>query len=475
MVELVVGCLAMNQSTDSIVAQFGGTFLGDARRAVRFRMLLRQLGRRPAGAVSDVFVRPAEQQAAYDFLENDLISAEDVQAVASRATARLCGGHDDVLLVLDGSSFSLTDQTAKKGFGSVGTRSQGALGLKMLNALALSSTGQTIGVVAQKFWVRGERVARGYRPLEERESYRWHQAYDSARSALREHAPMTRLHVLADREADATLLMQRIVSNGDDFTIRSRGVRKALVDGRRVSVRPLLLKLPPVARHTVTVREPGKPERIARLDVRAAHVQLVMRDHHHKGRRTLLPVTVVWGREVNAPRWAEPVDWMLYTTVPVKTAADAIAALVRYSQRWRIEDFHRALKSGGGCVEDSQLRSSEAVIKWATFHAIVASRAQRLRDAARTTPDVPASTELSDDEIKALVLLKTQEKRRTETISAEGLTLGRAVRWIGDLGGFTATGVSKKMPGTKVIERGLERVFEAAHVIRALRASGEMR
>ena len=91
MVELVVGCLAMNQSTDSIVAQFGGTFLGDARRAVRFRMLLRQLGRRPAGAVSDVFVRPAEQQAAYDFLENDLISAEDVQAVASRATARLCG------------------------------------------------------------------------------------------------------------------------------------------------------------------------------------------------------------------------------------------------------------------------------------------------------------------------------------------------------------------------------------------------
>jgi hypothetical protein len=422
-----------------------------------------------------VFLRPAEQQAAYDFLENDLISAEDVQAAASGAIAKLCGGYESVLLALDGSSFSLTDQTGEKGFGSIGTRSQGARGLKVLNALALSSAGQTIGVVAQQFWVRGKRVARGHRPLEKRESYRWHQAYDTARAALSKHAPKTRLHVLADREADATLLMQHIVASGDDFTIRSRGVRKALVDGRRVLVRPLLLKQKPIAWHTVTVREAGKPERIARLEVRAAHVQLVMRDHHRKSHRTLLPVTVVWGREVNAPRGAKPVDWMLYTTAPVKTAEDAVAALVRYSLRWRIEDFHRALKSGGGCVEDSQLRSSEAVIKWSTFHAIVASRAQRLRDAARITPDASASTELSEDEITALVLLKTHEKRRTETVSAEGLTLRLAVRWIGDLGGFSATGASKKMPGTKIIERGLQRVFEVVHVIQALRASGKIR
>ena len=465
----------MNHANDSIVAQFGGTFLGDSRRAERFRMMLRQLARRPAGAVSDVFLRPAEQQAAYDFLENDLIGAHDVQTVASNAAARLCAGYESVLLLLDGSSFSLTDQTGVKGFGSIGTRSKGALGLKVLNALALSSTGQTIGALAQKFWARGKRVAGGYRPLEDRESYRWHEAYDSARAALREHAPKTRVHVVADREADATFLMQHIASNGDDFTIRSRGVRKALVGGRRVLIRPLLKKLKPIATHVVVIREPGEPERIAQLEVRAAPVQLVLRDHHHKSRRTLLPVTVVWGREINAPRWAKPVDWMLYTTVPVKTAADAVGALVRYSQRWRIEDFHRALKSGGGCVEDSQLRSSAAVIKWATLHAIVASRAQRLRDAARITPDAPASTELSDDEIEALVLLKTQEKRRTETVSADGLTLGRAVRWIGDLGGFTATGASKKMPGTKVIERGLQRVFETMHVIQALRAAGKIR
>lgn len=465
----------MSQANDSISAQFGGTFLGDARRAERLRKMLGGLSSRPAGAVSDVFLEPAEQQAAYDFLENGLISAEGVQRVASKATARLCSGYDSVLLVLDGSSFSLTDETGKKGFGSIGTRSQGACGLKMLNALALTSAGQTIGALAQEFWARTDRVTRGYRALEERESYRWHQAYDSARSALCEHAPNTRLHVLADMEADAAFLMQHIVSNRDDFTIRSRGDRTALVDGRRVPVKPLLKERRPIAHHVVTIREQGLPERIARLEVRAAHLQLVMRDHHHKGRRTVLPLTVIWGHEVNAPRWAKAVDWMLYTTVPTKTAADAVAALARYALRWRIEDFHRALKSGGGCVEDSQLRSSQAVIKWATLHAIVASRAQRLQDASRITPDAPASTELSEEEIQALVLLKSQEKRRTETVSAEGLTLRRAVRWIGDLGGFSATGVSTKMPGTKVIERGLERVLEAAHVIQALRASGKIR
>jgi hypothetical protein len=465
----------MNRANDSIAADLGGKFLGDSRRADRLRSMVAQLGRNPAGAVSDVFQDSAERQAAYDFLENELVEPDEVQAVASMATARRCRAHDSVLLVLDGSSLALTDQTGEKGFGSVGSRSNGALGLKVMNALALNESGQTIGVMAQKFWARGEKVASGPRPLEQRESYRWHQAYDLGRESRDEFAPNTKLHVLADREADASLLMKHIVAQGDDFTIRSRGVRKALVEGKRVLVEPLLKKLEPVAKYTLTVRRALEPERQASMEVRAAHLELVLRDHHAKNERSLLPVTVVWAREVNVPRRSKPLDWMLYTTVPMRNGAEAVATITRYSYRWRIEDFHRALKSGGGCVEDSQLRSVAAVTKWATLHAMVAGRAQHLRDAARMTPDAPATTEFSDEEVEALVLLKTKEKRRTETVSAEGLTLRQAVRWVGDLGGFAVTGVSPKMPGTKVLGRGLERVLFTVEVLRALRATGKIR
>jgi hypothetical protein len=436
--------------------------------------MLHVLGRHPAGKVSEVFGRPADQQGAYDFLEHDTIGAKDVQALACRAMAERCKEHEVVLLALDGSSFTLTDETGEKGFGSIGSRNFGALGLKMLNALAITPSGQTIGALAQEFWVRGEAPKKGYRPLRARESYRWHKVFDTAWAALKEHAPQTRLHVLGDREADASLLMEHVVKSGCDFTIRAHETRKVFVQGRRVLLKPLLKKAWPLAIHVVQVpATDDAPARTATLTVRAAKVELSLRDRYTQ-RRIRLPVTAVWAREEGVPR-RHAIDWLLYTTAPVPDAAAAVQALVRYSFRWRIEDFHKMLKTGGGCVEDSQLRSAEAVIKWATMHAIVASRAQRLRDLARTTPEAPAATELSDAEVEALVLLKSQEKRRTETISATGLTIRQAVRWIGDLGGFTATGASTKMPGSTVVARGLERVLEAAGLIEALRLAGKMR
>jgi hypothetical protein len=465
----------MNRSIGGLAGEFAGTHLGDARRGRRFRTIVASLATRRAGKVSDVFRDAAERQGAYDFLEHDNVKAASVQIAAGRAIARRCAEFDSIYLALDGSSLTLTDEGEDKGFGSIGTRQKGARGLKVLNALAIAPTGQTIGALAQCFWARTEPAKKGYRPLVARESCRWHDALESAQLALAADARQTSMHVLADREGDASLLMQRIVDGGRAFTIRANGTRKALVEGRKVYIPRLLKRQKPIARHSVAVpAKDGQPARIATLTVRAAHVQLVVRDHHLQQRR-LLSLSVVWGREEKAPRRAKRLDWMLYTTVEAHTASNAVDALIRYTYRWRIEEFHRTLKRGGGCVEDSQLRSSEAVIKWATLHSIVASRVQRLRDAARTTPDLPASVELSDAEIEALVLLKTQEKRRNETISTEGLSLQRAVRWIGDLGGFTATGKSEKMPGPMVLGRGLERVLDAAQIVQALRAAGKLR
>ena len=438
--------------------------------------MLRALERRRAGKVSEVFRRSADSQAAYDFLEHRAIAAETVQQVATEAVAKLCAEHDVVYVVLDGSSLTLTErEEGSKGFGSIGSHSNGARGIKVLNALALGPEGQTLGVIAQRFWVRTKPAKEGPRPLVERESCRWHEALQSARTRLSDCAPETKRHVLADREGDASLLMQRIVDDGDDFTIRANGHRNVVIDGQKVNVRDLLSQKVPIARTTIPVpAKGGQPSRIAALAVRAARVQIVLRDHHTKKRR-ILELTVVWGREEATSPGAKRLDWMLYTTVPVKAAGDAVATLVRYSYRWRIEEYHRLLKRGGGRVEDTQLRSPQAVIKWATMHSIVAGRAQRLRDASRSAPDLPASTELTADEIEALVFLKQDEKRRNEIVSAEGLTLQRAVRWIADLGGFTATGKSTKPPGSTVIARGLERVLDAQQLIHFLRAAGKLR
>lgn len=466
--------MAMNQATNRLEG-YEAKCLGDHRRAVRMAGMVETLIRRPSGKVCEVFRDDAERQAAYDFLEHATVRAEAVQEIAAIQTARRCVGQKSVLAVLDGSSLSLTDEGGTKGFGSVGPREKGASGLKVINVLAVTPTGQTVGVLAQEFWARGAAAERGYRPLHDRESYRWHLALDRAYAVMKKWSPETRLHALVDREGDATLLIKHLTELDCDFTVRANGTRKVLVGGRRVLLRPLLKKQAVIARYTVAVEDTERsPARVATLAVRAARVQMVLRDRH-VGERSVRELTVIWAREENAPRGATPLDWLLYTTVPVRTAREALEGVVRYGYRWRIEDFHKMLKSGGGCVEDSQLRSVAAVIKWATLHAMVAGRAQRLRDASRTSPEVPASVEFTEAEIEALVLLKTAEKRRTETITADGLTLARAVRWTADLGGFAATGVSKKLPGATVIGRGLERVVDMVHIVAALRAAGKMR
>ena len=67
-------------------------------------------------------------------------------------------------------------------------------------------------------------------------------------------------------------------------------------------------------------------------------------------------------------------DWLLLTNVPVRSVEDVTGVLRSYKMRWRIEEMHKAWKSGACQVEQTQLRSKDAVIKWATILAAVATR-----------------------------------------------------------------------------------------------------
>lgn len=439
--------------------------------------MITTLSKRTAGCVTDVFANAAERQGAYDFLEHESVDPKKVVDAAGRSGAWHCKGRDEVLVVLDGSSLTLTDLAGTKDFGSVGRRDWGGRGLKVVTALALTGEGGTLGPLHLEWWRRGKKVPRKskHRRPEDRESHRWTVALNEAARRLAHESPRTRIHVLGDREADAAMFMQNALAGGHDFTIRANGTRKAFVKGnRRVNVRKLVEKRPRIALHHVAVRaRRGRPARRVTLAIRHATIAIDMRDRH-LDKSTRVPLTVVLATELRGGS-SQPLNWLLYTTSTVTCAADAIAVVQRYTHRWRIEDFHRAWKTGGGCVEDTQLRSLQAVIKWSTLHAVVASRAERLKLLARSSPDLPANAELSPSEIRALLVLKDSEKKRTETIPQDDVpTMERAVRWIADLGGYVGA-KSSGPPGTKTITRGLERVCDAAKFLDALIAAKKMR
>ena len=216
---------------------------------------------------------------------------------------------------------------------------------------------------------------------------------------------------------------------------------------------------------------PKRTARRARILVRYARVVLRLRDKRTKKERRL-EVNGVWAREEGTtPAGEESVDWLLLTNAPVQTFEDARHVIFGYTQRWRVEEFHKTWKSGACNVQQTQLRTQRAVVVWATLLAAVAVRIERLKRLSRTAPEQPASVELTPHEIRALILLKRDQKKRTETIPDAMPTIGQATLWIAEIGGYTGKS-SGGPPGAITIRRGLERVRPAAQMLKILEAQG---
>ena len=70
-----------------------------------------------------------------------------------------------------------------------------------------------------------------------------------------------------------------------------------------------------------------------------------------------LILTAIHARERGTPKDREQIDWKLLTDLPVRTRQEAVEKLDWYAQRWKIETFHKILKSG--CkAEEAKLRTA---------------------------------------------------------------------------------------------------------------------
>lgn len=461
--------------------EFGDAELGDERRTNRLVLMGAQAAQRPGGRVSEVFTCAAERQGAYDFLEGDAVRAEPIAHSMARACAARASGLPFVFAPVDGTSLKLVDRDRRKDFGAVGTYSKGAQGLKVIDAIAVSPRGVPLGVGALQWWTRpstrpfDRHSSSASRKVDEKETQHWLSAIDHMRTAFAAQAPDTRVWFQIDREGDAWPVLRHLAASGEWFTVRSRSNRRLRDTKQKRYLRDVLRRRPALGDDLLEIPAgPGRSARLATMTVRAASVTLDLRNQWTKSRYPL-PVNVVWMRESSAvPRGERPLEWILLTNHPIATFDDAKLVIFGYTQRWRIEDFHKTWKSGVCNVEETQLHAKAHAMKWATLLAAVAMRVERLKHLARETPTLPASAEFSPSEIKALILLKRKNKKRTEEITDAMPTIGEATQWIAEFGGYTGKS-SGGPPGSITIGRGLERLLMAAEVIEALRPSRKKR
>jgi hypothetical protein len=162
-----------------------------------------------------------------------------------------------------------------------------------------------------------------------------------------------------------------------------------------------------------------------------------------------IEVYIVSAVEIDPPDGQEKIFWQLITNVPTESFEDAVERIVWYTQRWKIETFHRTLKSG--CkVEELQSDSAEKLMKLISIYSIIALQIMLLSYVARTRPDESCEICLTEEEWKILYRVA----KKTKKVPEKPPTIYEAVVMIAKLGGFLGR-KSDGFPGVTVIWRGL--------------------
>ena len=440
--------------------EFGRASLGNAKRTRRLVNMANRAAERPGGTITSVFSSSAERQGAYKFVENLGVDHRDVGRAAHEATARRCSELDFVFVAVDGCTVSVTDSTGDKGFGKVGTKETRGRGAEVMNAVAVTPEGASLGMCGQVWWTRRDKpvsIPSRSRPLHQKETRHWLKCIADANAAFEAVGVTTPRWFQLDAGGDFRELLAWAIQAQQHVTVRAAQDRR--VSGSYAKLWATVEATPVLGEITVKVpRGRKRKARTAVLELRSRQVRLLL-----PGMGDAALYAVLAREAGTTPDGESPIEWLLLTNMEAESFDDARLVVYGYTQRWRVEEFHKSWKSV--CkVEENQLEVL-AFLVWATILASVAMRVERLKYLARTTPDEPATAELSETEIDALLVLKNKHGKRSRAEAAsEPPTISQAVLWIAELGGYTGK-QSGGPPGTIVIGRGLRDVEIAARVL----------
>ena len=450
------GMSHLPDDTNWAVTECAEAELGDERRTTRLVALAHVLAQRPPAALPEACGSGAMLTGASRCFSNDAIEPPDVLHSHIEATYGRLAQVPVVLGVQDTTAVDWTAHPAPTGLGPWGhTACQGLL---VHRTLAFTPERVPLGLLAQQVGARdpaavGKRGQRQQLPIAQQESQTWLTSLEAVVSAHAE-CPQTRFVSVGDREADVYDLLAAPRPEGVELLLRAawdrRGHGPARYGWATVEAQPvmeqLLLHVP---------RRGVPPARAATLALRCCRLTLCPPRHRKKAEG--LPEVTLWAvhvRDIASPAEGTPLEWLLLTTVAVHTVDDAIERVAWYACRWGMEVWQRIVKSG--CrIEQRQLATVERLQRCLTLYSVLAWRVFSATMLARAVPALPCRVLLEIEAWQAL----SCAIHHCPTPPDEPPTLGEAVRWIAQLGGFVGRR-RRDQPGAETLWRGLQHLSD---------------
>jgi hypothetical protein len=247
-------------------------------------------------------------------------------------------------------------------------------------------------------------------PIEEKATFRWMEGMRDTREVAAQ-MPQTRLINVCDREADFFELFEEQHRHPCvDLLVRANHNRGIMDEPFKLfeAVRqaPLQTKVQMHVPHqsarpklSKKKARPKRPSRQANMEVRCQRIQL--RPPKYYPDKDPIDIRVIHAVESSPPAGTEAVEWFLLTTVNIACPEDAVQCLRWYCLRWRMEDWHRVLKSGCA-VERIAHDTAERIRRAIAINLVIAWRIMLMTLLGRQTPELPPEVLFSHIELRVL-------------------------------------------------------------------------
>lgn len=431
--------------------EFGGAPLGDRRLSQRLVRSASMQADDPMRAFSGVAQGEwAAVKGYYRFIdqpEDSAVTMDNILAPHRERTQQRMKAQKTVLSIQDGTDLNYNDLGKCEGLGVIGSNQTGAesRGLHLHSTLAVTTDGLPLGVLGTQCWAPEGRSKEDTRPIhqipiEEKDTYAWIRGLRDTRAVARE-MPHTQVVSVMDRGADLFELFDEWRQDPSvDLLVRAKHDRRTteahnlfeLVQAEEARGRLAIHVGRQSARPKKSKQKarPRRKERTAEVTLRYRKVQLRPSRYHKDTDPVALWILHV--REDEPPSEAKPLEWFLLTTLEIASLEDAERLMGWYCLRWRIEDWHRVLKTG--CkIEELGHHSTERLKRAVGINAVIAWRIMLLTLLGREVADLPAEVFFSDLELEVLdVFAKT---RRDLNNLKPAVRLYDAVLVVATLGG----------------------------------------
>lgn len=433
--------------------QFSHCELGDGRRTKRLIQVAQQVANHPSGSFPDQIESWGDLKAAYRLFAADGVTLEAIAGPHWRQTRNVGPGR--YLVLCDTTEIDFGYHREIEGLSPIGNGS--GRGFLLHNALLVEAQSKAlVGVAGQVIHYRQpapKKENKSQRFKRDRESRVWGDVIDQVGPSAE---GVEWIHV-CDRGADDFEVFCHLLQNGSQWVVRASSKHRLILtpDGQSQPLDQYVRTAPVAGAYELDLQaRPRQPARTAKLEVRYGPLRVPVPRHKSPYVKALgpepIPMWVVWVREIDAPPGVEPIEWMLYTSLPVETFDDAWRIVENYECRWLIEEYHKALKTG--CtVQRRLLRSPDRLEAMVGLMSVVAVRLLGLKTVARGDPDRPARKVIPPLWLEMLKAARKNLRR------VHDLTIYQFYRELAKLGGFLGRR-SDGEPGWITTWRGWEKL-----------------